>query len=164
MPQYRLDLFYFFGPEWWSGLESSPRRSDTRRCSSYRCITFRQSSFQRAREGPTTCCQTSSSPAGASANHQPGPGNGVWFSAQRHMALARSLSKPERQFHLQIQRINAMAMGLLTGLCIGPLPALLRLSTDRRPCMIIYNSSFCCGWTCVTTWRKPWRRWTEKKN
>ena len=36
-------------------------------------------------------------------------------------------------------------MGLLTGLCIGPLPALLRLSTDRRPCMIIYNSSFCCG-------------------
>ena len=33
-------------------------------------------------------------------------------------------------------------MGLLTGLCIGPLPALLRLSTDRRPCMIIYNSSF----------------------
>ena len=55
-------------------------------------------------------------------------------------------------------------MGLLTGLCIGPLPALLRLSTDRRPCMIIYNSSFCCGWTCVTTWRKPWRRWTEKKN
>ena len=53
-------------------------------------------------------------------------------------------------------------MGLLTGLCIGPLPALLRLSTDRRPCMIIYNSSFCCGWTCVTTWRKPWRRWTEK--
>ena len=28
-------------------------------------------------------------------------------------------------------------MGLLTGLCIGPLPALLRLSTDRRPCMII---------------------------
>ena len=55
-------------------------------------------------------------------------------------------------------------MGLLTGLCIGPLPALLRLSTDRRPCMIIYNSSFCCGWTCVTTWRKPWRRWTEKKD
>ena len=33
-------------------------------------------------------------------------------------------------------------MGLLTGLYIGPLPALLRLSTDRRPCMIIYNSSF----------------------
>ena len=28
-------------------------------------------------------------------------------------------------------------MGLLTGLCIGPLPALLRLSTDRRPCIII---------------------------
>ena len=26
-----------------------------------------------------------------------------------------------------------------------------------------YNSSFCCDWTCVTTWRKPWRRWTEKK-
>ena len=25
-----------------------------------------------------------------------------------------------------------------------------------------YNSSFCCDWTCVTTWRKPWRRWTEK--
>ena len=25
------------------------------------------------------------------------------------------------------------------------LPALLRLSTHRRPCMIIYNSSFCCG-------------------
>ena len=46
--------------------------------------------------------------------------------------------------------------------CFGPLPALLRLSTCRRPCMIIYNSSFCCGWTCVTTWRKPWRRWTEK--
>ena len=21
---------------------------------------------------------------------------------------------------------------------------------------------FCCGWTCVTTWRKPWRRWKEK--
>ena len=41
--------------------------------------------------------------------------------------------------------------------------ALLRLSMFRRPCMIIYNSSFCCGWTCVTTWRKPWRRWTEKK-
>ena len=36
-------------------------------------------------------------------------------------------------------------MGLLTGLCIGSLPALLRLSTDRRPCIIIYNSSFCCG-------------------
>ena len=54
-------------------------------------------------------------------------------------------------------------MGPLTGLCIGPLPVLLRLSTCRRPCMIIYNSSFCCGWTCVTTWRKPWRRWTEKK-
>ena len=53
-------------------------------------------------------------------------------------------------------------MGLLFGLCIGPFPALLRLSTCRRPCMIIYNSSFCCGWTCVTTWRKPWRRWTEK--
>ena len=33
-------------------------------------------------------------------------------------------------------------MGLLTGLCIGPLPALLRLSTDRRPCMIIYNHFF----------------------
>ena len=33
-------------------------------------------------------------------------------------------------------------MGLLTGLCIGPLPALLRLSTDRRPCMIIYNFIF----------------------
>ena len=42
----------------------------------------------------------------------------------------------------------------------GPLPALLRLSTCRRPC-IIHNSSFCCSWTCVTTWRKPWRRWTE---
>ena len=27
----------------------------------------------------------------------------------------------------------------------------------------IYNSSFCCDWTCVTTWRKPWRRWTEKR-
>ena len=53
-------------------------------------------------------------------------------------------------------------MGPLTGLCIGPLPALLRLSTCRRPC-IIHNSSFCCSWTCVTTWRKPWRRWTEKK-
>ena len=26
-------------------------------------------------------------------------------------------------------------MGLLTGLCIGPLPALLRLSTCRRPCI-----------------------------
>ena len=51
-------------------------------------------------------------------------------------------------------------MGLLTGLC--PLPALLMLSTDRRPCMIIYNSSFCCGWTCITTWWKQWRRWTEK--
>ena len=36
-------------------------------------------------------------------------------------------------------------MGPLTGLCIGPLPVLLRLSTCRRPCMIIYNSSFCCG-------------------
>ena len=36
-------------------------------------------------------------------------------------------------------------MGSLTGLCIGPLPVLLRLSTSRRPCMIIYNSSFCCG-------------------
>ena len=35
-------------------------------------------------------------------------------------------------------------MGLLTGLCIGPLPALLRLLTDRRPCIIIYNSLFCC--------------------
>ena len=35
-------------------------------------------------------------------------------------------------------------MGPLTGLCIGPLPALLRLSTCRRPC-IIHNSSFCCG-------------------
>ena len=54
-------------------------------------------------------------------------------------------------------------MGPLTGLCIGPLPALLRLSTCRRPC-IIHNSSFCCSWTCVTTWRKPWRRWTEKND
>ena len=35
-------------------------------------------------------------------------------------------------------------MGPLTGLCIVPLPALLRLSTCRRPC-IIHNSSFCCG-------------------
>ena len=26
-----------------------------------------------------------------------------------------------------------------------------------------YNSSFCCDWTSVTTWRKPWRRWTKKK-
>ena len=34
-------------------------------------------------------------------------------------------------------------MGPLTGLCIGPLPALLRLSKCRRPC-IIHNSSFCC--------------------
>ena len=32
-------------------------------------------------------------------------------------------------------------MGLLTGLCIGPLPALLRLSTNW-PCMLIYTSSF----------------------
>ena len=30
-----------------------------------------------------------------------------------------------------------------TGLCIGPLPALLRLST--KSCMLIFNSSFCCG-------------------
>ena len=35
-------------------------------------------------------------------------------------------------------------MGPLAGLCIGPLPALLRLSTFRRPC-IIHNSSFCCS-------------------
>ena len=26
-----------------------------------------------------------------------------------------------------------------------------------------YNSSFCCDWMCVRTWRKPWRCWTEKK-
>ena len=45
-------------------------------------------------------------------------------------------------------------MGPLTGLCTGPLTALLRLSTCRRPC-IIHNSSFCCSSTCVTTWRKP---------
>ena len=25
-----------------------------------------------------------------------------------------------------------------------------------------YNWSFCCEWTCVTTWRKPWTRWKEK--
>ena len=26
-----------------------------------------------------------------------------------------------------------------------------------------YNSTVCREWMCVTTWRKPWRRWTEKK-
>ena len=26
-----------------------------------------------------------------------------------------------------------------------------------------YNSTVCRDWMCVTTWRKPWRRWTEKK-
>ena len=40
--------------------------------------------------------------------------------------------------------------------------ARLRLLTFRRHCMIIYNSSFCCDWTRVTTWREPWRHWTEK--
>ena len=41
--------------------------------------------------------------------------------------------------------------------------ARLRLLTFRRHCMIIYNSFFCCDWTRVTTWREPWRHWTEKK-
>ena len=52
-------------------------------------------------------------------------------------------------------------LGQLAGLRTGPLPVLLWLSTTALHDN--YNSSFCCDWTCVTTWRKPWRRWTEKK-
>ena len=38
------------------------------------------------------------------------------FSIQ--MALARSFIKPERQLHLQIHRINAVATSVLTTVCI----------------------------------------------
>ena len=54
-------------------------------------------------------------------------------------------------------------LGLPTGLCIGPLPALLRLLTQLTALQAITIQLVCCGWTCVMTWRKPWRRWTEKK-
>ena len=42
-------------------------------------------------------------------------------------------------------------------------------SISRRPCvcpnkLMTTDAQFAtCNWTCWTTWRKPWRRWTEKK-
>ena len=55
-------------------------------------------------------------------------------------------------------------IGLPTGLCNGPLPALLRLLNPLTALQAITIQLVCCGWTFVTTWRKPWRRWTGKKS
>jgi len=45
--------------------------------------------------------------------------------------------------------------GIATGLCIGPLPALLRLLTQSTALQAITIQLDCCDGTCVTTWRKP---------
>ena len=99
----------------------------------------------------------------------------AWVGAVRCNIAARMLSQSgtqrEKKHVLKVLLwfcvfclflLRFVFMGPLAGLCIGPLPVLFRLSKCRRPC-ISHNWSSCCGWTCVTTWRKPWRRWKEKK-
>ena len=99
----------------------------------------------------------------------------AWVGAVRCNIAARMLSQSgtqrEKKHVLKVLLwfcvfclflLRFVFMGPLAGLCIGPLPVLFRLSKCRRPC-ISHNWSSCCGWTCVTTWQKPWRRWKEKK-
>ena len=59
----------------------------------------------------------------------------------------------------------------LFGFLLGLLPGLRTSTTstfvafdELTALHVNYNSSVCRDWMCVTTWRKPWRRWTEKKS
>ena len=53
-----------------------------------------------------------------------------------------------------------------TGLCIGPTPVYFCGHLQHRPRHALINQLIpiaTCSCTCWTTWRKPWRRWTEKR-
>ena len=52
-----------------------------------------------------------------------------------------------------------------TGLRIGPTPVYFCGHLQHRPRYALINQLIpiaTCSCTCWTTWRKPWRRWTEK--
>ena len=55
-------------------------------------------------------------------------------------------------------------LGMLIGLCTGPQSPSFEARLLWRTCMGIYQFSFRQVQTCWTTWRKPRRRWTEKKD
>ena len=50
-------------------------------------------------------------------------------------------------------------------MCHGSYEGVGRKKISRRPCVLIWKLMLLrCHRACWTTWQKPWRRWTEKKD